>query len=58
MKYRSVSIAIVGIWIICAITILARDDVSPMALLVYALVNTVFLSLIGFRSALHPNNNI
>lgn len=56
MKYRSASIAIVGIWIILAITIVSREDVSPMTMLVYALLNTIILTVFGFRSPSHPNN--
>lgn len=56
MKYRSISLAIVGIWVIAAVTIIAREDVSPLTLLIYALVNTIILSLFGFSSPSHPDS--
>ena len=57
MKYSSISIAIVGIWILCAVVIMTREDAAPLTLLVYALANTLILSLFGFRNTAHPDNN-
>ncbi len=58
MKYRAISITIVIIWIICAAIIIAREDVSALTILIYALINTVFLALFGFRSPAHPDNGV
>ena len=55
MKYASISIAIVGIWIIVTIAILLRDNISPVSMTFIALANTVWLALLGFRSLRHPD---
>lgn len=57
MKYISTSIAIVGIWVICAATIVLRESASPITLLFYATVNTVMLALFGFQRSRLPEDN-
>ncbi|MEK7583250.1 MAG: hypothetical protein AAB483_02520 [Patescibacteria group bacterium] len=55
MKYASISITIVGIWIIMTVAILAREDASPIVMMVFALANTVWLAMLGFRAPRHPD---
>jgi len=54
MKYASISITIVGIWIISTIAIISRDNVSPTWMSLIALGNTIWLAILGFRATKHP----
>jgi len=56
IKYASISIAIVGIWIISTIAVLSRETISPLTMTLIALVNTVWLTLLGFRASRYPEN--
>lgn len=55
MKYASISIVIVGIWIIVTIAILAKETASPVTLTLFALANTTWLALLGYRAPRHPD---
>lgn len=56
MKYASISIAIVGIWIISTVAVVSQDSVSPISMCLIALGNTIWLAILGFRATKHPES--
>ena len=50
MKYPWVSLAIIGVWLGSAIAIWARDDVTVENILLIAMVTTLVMAFIGFKT--------
>ncbi len=50
MKYPWVSIAIIGVWLGSSIAIWAREDVKVENILLIAMITTLVIAFIGFRS--------
>ena len=55
MKYPWVSIAIIGVWLGSAIAIGAREDISVENILLIAMITTLVIAFIGFRT---PSANL
>lgn len=50
MKYPWVSLAIIGVWLGSAVAIWTREDASPEKIFAIAMVTTIVLAIIGFKS--------
>ena len=55
MKYPWVSIAIIGVWLGSSIAIGAREDISVENILLIAMITTLVIAFIGFRT---PSANL
>ncbi len=50
MKYPWVAISIIGVWLGSSIAIWAREDISVENILLIAMVTTLAIAFIGFRT--------
>lgn len=50
MKYPWVSLAIIGVWLGSALAIWARSDINVENILLIAMVTTLVIAFIGFRT--------
>ena len=50
MKYPWVSLAIIGVWLGSAMAILAREDIVVENILLIAMVTTLAIAFIGFKT--------
>ena len=50
MKYPWVSVAIIGVWLGSAIAIWARADIVVENILLLAMLTTIIMAFIGFRT--------
>lgn len=55
MKYPWVSIAIIGVWVGSAVAIWAREDIKVENILLIAMLVTLVVAFIGFRT---PRSNL
>ncbi|MBI4059550.1 hypothetical protein HY406_00625 [Candidatus Giovannonibacteria bacterium] len=50
MKYPWVAISIIGVWLGSAIAIWAREDIKVENILLIAMLTTLVIAFIGFRT--------